>query len=615
MKFFAAILVLVALIACGTAPTPTPSGSHTWLPLRGLPTHATVLALAVDPRDATRIFASTYDTTGAYVSADAAQTWRAFGDGLDRTPTLTLEFVDNTLFASTTAGLYTLRDQKWTRIDAVPAVAVYSIARGADGTVYAATDAHGIFASADAGKTWTRMPGLDAEIILSVAASDAQTLFAGTSGRGAFVTRDAGKTWRALDPFAGEYVSLIAVDPRDGQTLFLRTRNGLYRSRDAGQSWQRLLSGIETEIVHALFFDSFSQRIYAATGGRGVFASDDEGVSWQNLAAGLPQGVAALSIVQVDAQTLLAGTQNGIYISHDAGKSWSAASDGLGAPQVHGLALDQSGALLVATEDGLFRSNVTGEFARIGSDAMRVPVLSVATAPSNPKVIYAGTFHRGVFVSDNGGASWNPAGDLFSGRLSPTGLAVDPQNEQNVFARVLFERIYKSTDGGDAWHAVWTGMPDDAEVETMSIAPSDSRQMFAGTNDGLYASHDAGESWTRRGLDDRTVFAVWVDPRDANALLAGATDGLYRSDDAGATWTPIALSQISVTAIARDAAGNLYAGTKYNGVWVSRDNAKTWVRFGLDDDSVIALVVDDARGTAGAVYAGTTRGIFRLTTR
>ncbi len=608
MKYFAAIFVLVALAACGTAPTPTPSVSHAWLSLRGLPTHATVLALAVDPRDATRIFAGTYDTTGAYVSTDQARTWHAFGDGLDRTPVLALVFVDNTLFAGTTAGLYTLRDDKWTRIDALPTVAVYSITRGADGTIYVATDAHGIFASADAGKTWTRIPGLDGEIILSVAALDAQTLFAGTSGHGAFVTRDAGKTWQALYAFSGDYVSVIAVDPRDGRSIYLRTRGGVFRSRDAGATWQMLAGGIQTESVNTLLFDSHSSRIYAATSGRGVFASDDDGASWQNLNAGLPQGVAALSLAQIDAQTLLAGTQNGIYITRDAGKSWSATSDSLGAPQVHALALDQTGALLAATEDGLFRSDASGAFARIGSDAMRVPVLSVATAPSNPKTIYAGTFRRGIFVSADGGTSWNPAGDIFSGRLSPAGLAVDPQNDQNVFARVLFERVYKSTDGGDAWHAVWTGMPDDAEVETMSIAPSDPRQMFAGTNDGLYSSSNAGESWTRRGLDARTVFAVWVDPRDANALLAGATDGLYRSDNAGATWTPIALAQTSVTVIARDAAGNFYAGTKYNGVWISRDHAKTWARFGLNDDSVIALVVDDARG---ALYAATTRGVFK----
>jgi photosystem II stability/assembly factor-like uncharacterized protein len=633
MKLFAAITLLSALVACGTAPAPTPPVSSTWLPFqRGLPTQATVLALAVDLRDPARIIAGTYDTTGAYITLDGARSWRVFNAGLERTPILAMLYAGDSLLAGTTAGLYRLVDQTWTRIDAVPAVAIYSLSRDANGAIYVGTDTRGIFASTDSGSTWAHIPGLDGEIALSVAsvasspgkeasiskqsapgdaapASDKQTLFVGTSGHGAFVTRDRGKTWQTLYAFSGDYVSLITVDPRDGKSLYLRTRGGLFRSRDDGVTWQQLRGGIETELVNALLFDSFSSRIYVATSGRGVFASDDDGASWLNLNAGLPPGVATLALAQVDAQTLLAGTQTGVYITRDAGRSWSVASDGVGAPVVHTLALNpQSGALYAATETSLYRSDASGNFEQVGDAALRAPTLSIAIAPSNPQVIYAGVYRHGIFVSRDGGASWNAAGDIFSGRLSPTGLAVDPQNAQNVFARVLFERIYKSADGGDAWHAVWTGMPDTAEVETLSIAPSDPTRMYAGTNSGLYVSRDAGESWTLRGFADQTLFAFWIDPRDPNAVLAGATDGLYRTNDSGESWTPIALAQISVTALARDASGNLYAGTKYNGVWISRDNGKTFARFGLNDDGVIALAVDDVRGI---LYAATTRGIFK----
>jgi photosystem II stability/assembly factor-like uncharacterized protein len=613
MKFLAAIFVLVALASCAPSSNVQSPTSNFWLPFQhGLPTQSTVLALAVDPQDSHRLYAGTYDTTGAYITTDQARTWRAFDTGLDHTPILTLAAFPNAILAGTTAGLYRLIDRTWTRLAALPDAAIYSIARDARGAIYLATDRHGIFSSTDAGATWSHIPGMDNEIALSAAALDAQTIFVGTSGHGAFVTRDRGRTWHALHEFSGDYVSLIAIDPRDTRSIYLRTRGALFRSPDAGETWQPLAVG---DIVHALLFDAFSNRVYAATGGRGVLVSGDAGATWQSLADGLPLGTATLSLAQVDAKTLLAGTQIGIYITRDAGLTWHAASDGLGAPQVHALELNpRTGALFAATETGLYRADGNGNLARVGGETLNAPVLSIALAPNQPDAMYAGAYRRGIFVSRDGGASWQSAGGIFHARLSPTGLAVDPWNDQNVFARVLFERIYKSTDGGDTWHAVWSGMPDTAEVETMSIAPSDPARMYAGTDKGLYYSQNAGESWTPRGLDTLTVFALWIDPRDPNAVLAGATDGLYRSADAGNAWTRIGLAQISVTAIVRAANGDLFAGTKYNGVWVSRDGAKNWTQLGsgLDHASVISLIVDDARGL---LYTATTRGVFKLATR
>lgn len=607
---------LIGLFGLITACTPlsvsTPTLAPTpWSPYQiGLPTHTTILALAVSPRNPNTVFAGAYDTTGVYVSTDQARSWRAISAGLNHASVLSLQFIGDTLFAGTTAGLYRLRDTQWEQVDPVVAVAVNAIMLRADGTAYIATNGSGVFKSADAGESWTRLAGLDSEMILSVAALDAQTLIAGTSGHGAFVTRDGGRTWHALGLFAGEYVSSIVMDPRDGKTIYLSTHSGLFRSRDGGVTWQRLLGGIETEIDYALLFTP--ERIYAATGNRGVFVSEDDGGSWQNDSAGLPGGVAMLAIAQLDAQTILVGAQNGIYLTQNAGKRWQPVNDGLGVPQIHALALNpQSEALFAATEDGIYRAQSDGQFEPVGGDAPHEPTLSIAITSSNPQVIYAGTYRRGIFVSRDGGASWHPAGDMFQGRLSVPGLATDPRNDRNVFARVLFERIYKSSDGGETWHAVWTGMRDGDQVQTINPAPSDPTQMYAGTADGLYFSQNGGESWQGAGLGGLSVFAIWIDPGDPRSLLAGATDGLYRRADSDTPWVPSGLAGITVTDIIRNANMTLFVGSKYHGVWVSRDNARTWTRLGtgLDDASVIALSADNARGV---LYAATTRGLFKI---
>ncbi|HEX7588059.1 MAG TPA: hypothetical protein VF478_07080, partial [Anaerolineae bacterium] len=463
------IFLLGLLAACAPAPLSTSIPAPTpWSAYQsGLPTHATILALAVSPHEPRVVFAGAYDTTAAYVSTAQARSWRAISAGLDNASVFALQFIGDTLFAGTTTGLFRWRAEAWERVASVPVVSVYSIERGADGAGYLATETQGIFTSADGGNTWTHMPGLDGKRVTSVAVLDAQTIFAGTSGDGAFVTRDHGSTWQALAPFADEYVSLVEIDPRGGESIYLSTHRGLFRSRDGGVSWQHLLGGIETEIVYALLITP--ARIYAATGGRGVFVSEDDAASWQNESAGLPGGVAMLALAQLDAETVLVGAQNGIYLTRDSGKTWQSANDGLGAPQIHALALDpQSGALFAATEDGLYRAQSDGRFEPVGGAALNDPTLSIAIASSNPQMMYAGTYRRGIFVSRDGGASWNPAGDIFQGRLSVPGLTTDPRNGQDVFARVLFERIYKSSDEGATWHAVWTGMRDGDQVQTMN---------------------------------------------------------------------------------------------------------------------------------------------------
>ncbi len=73
----------------------------------------------------------------------------------------------------------------------------------------------------------------------------------------------------------------------------------------------------------------------------------------------------------------------------------------------------------------------------------------------------------------------------------------------------------------------------------------------------------------------------------------------------------IGLPQITVTAILRDRHGLVYVGTKYNGVWRSQDDGKSWTRFGLEGDSITALVDDDAHDL---LYAATALGLFRAST-
>ena len=586
-----------------------------WISLNAqLPTHVPVTALALHPLAPETIFAGTYDRAGMYSTRDIREGWQPDRTGLAAAPVYALLARERELFAGTAAGLYrrAWNADYWQRADPVPEVAVNALAGNAGGEILAATDGRGMWTSGDEGTTWSRLPGLDDEPLLSILPLDAQTIFVGTAGHGLFVTRNRGADWESVPQFESAYVALVAPDPRDANTLFVGPRGGLERSRDAGRTWEALGGGIEKEIVTALRVHPGRGKIFAGTAGRGLLFSDNDGATWQEVknSDGLnvfPRGRAVLTIVARN-NSIFVGTEDGVFYSEDVGLVWNRidSENKLGVPALRDLEF-HADALWIATDDGLYRQ--TRGIERVAALQIAAPISAIASAPSSAHRIYAGTDGKGVFVSDDGGATWNAATGELGGKTRVAQLAVDPTNPEIVFARLLFERLYKSTDGGDSWRAIWTGMPVEEQLQTFAIAPNNPRILYAGGDTQLFYSDDGGETWQSRGLQGISTLALWIDAQDANHVWAGATDGLYVSADAGKTWRGPLLEGKTVSAVARDARGNFYVGTKYNGLFRADASANQFTRAGqgLETASVNELALDERRGV---LYALTDAGLF-----
>jgi len=208
------------------------------------------------------------------------------------------------------------------------------------------------------------------------------------------------------------------------------------------------------------------------------------------------------------------------------------------------------------------------------------PVASIgalAVAPSNTKVLYAGTGESdirsdlasgdGVYKSTDGGQTWKNVGLKNSRQISR--IVIDPSNADVVYVGVLghaygpsAERgVYKTADGGLTWQHVLDKGPD-IGIADMAIANDQPNVVFAATwnahrppwstyapltgpGSGLYRSTDAGATWTQltgHGLPDgnwgRVGVAVSPDGMRVYALIADKKkSGLYRSDDGGTTWS------------------------------------------------------------------------------
>jgi len=291
-----------------------------------------IVGLAVSPdfrRDRT-IAVTTY-VKGAFMSRNGGDSWRLANEGLTVdevgagnkfAPLWRLHNVvfspdfasDGTIFSATWVSIVksTDRGASWKEVDvsAPPSgedlrqfVLAVSPSYASDRTVFAATRHGEVFRSEDRGEpgTWTRVGGFEAgERVRSLAVSphyaDDRVLYAGTV-EGVYVSRDGGETWHAAGPRTGtepqgretDPGAMIAISPAYGSdgTVFVGTNSGLFVTRDAGQSWDALVapltasSTIEAVAVSPNYEDD--RTILVSTRELGLVRSTDAGASFHRV--------------------------------------------------------------------------------------------------------------------------------------------------------------------------------------------------------------------------------------------------------------------------------------------------------------------------------------------
>lgn len=190
-------------------------------------------------------------------------------------------------------------------------------------------------------------------------------------------------------------------------------------------------------------------------------------------------------------------------------------------------------------------------------------------------------------------------------------VAVDPGATGTLYAATYWNGVFKSTDGGRLWSRTglwWTGGPP---ISALVIDPLNPETVYVGLRESssFLKTTDGGESW--RSLDLFTgISALSIDAADTRILYAGSPrDGIFKSTDAGASWSSASagLAGVEITSLAVDptAPGAIYAGTSA-GVFRSGNGGRSWEATGLARSDVVALVI--GRSPPGIVYAGTRGG-------
>lgn len=253
---------------------------------------------------------------------------------------------------------------------------VYSVAAvlKKDGlTVYAGTQPAALFVSRDLGQSWTELPGLRqvpgtehwtfpappriAHTKMLVFDPRDPDRFYAAIEQGAFLkTLDGGRTWREYDGYskpddrAYRDIHQIMVVPSEPDTVYMTTGVGLYRSRNGGETWERL-TGAEFRLAYPdHIVMSPDDRTIFMTGARAdpgvwrkshvadtaIVRSRDGGKSWEELR----QGFSVLPRANIEAMTIasypggftlfVGDTDGAVHASEDGGNSWSRIADALG---------------------------------------------------------------------------------------------------------------------------------------------------------------------------------------------------------------------------------------------------------------------------------------------
>ena len=303
-------------------------------------------------------------------------------------------------------------------------------------------------------------------------------------------------------------VRAVVIHPRNPDVIFAGAQDGPYRSRDGGDTWERLDFPSPGLAVWSFAFDPGDpDTMYLGTGPALLFRSRDGGDSWHQvvnarqparLDMGFPDRLIDIAIDPAKPATIFAGVEvGGVMRSDDGGETWADCSEALVA--------------LAETRPEL-RS-------RIGSDTEIEGMLdthSLAMTPSQPGTAYLAV-RMGLFRSDDGGRSWD---DLAVGRFSPLtycrDVVVSPTDPDVLYACLSDEAIgrdgslWRSQDLGKSWRR-FDQVTCRSTLMQVAAHPRDPGQVWCATRQGqVFGTLDDGATWSEYPLPPggRDVYAI-----------------------------------------------------------------------------------------------------------
>jgi photosystem II stability/assembly factor-like uncharacterized protein len=496
---------------------------------------------------------------------------------------------DGHIFASRdAAGQWMLLGRAGTRLDSVITSIVFdprdSKSVWASAWTQDSAEGGGVYHSEDGGHIW-KPSGLEGHAVraLATAVSRPGLLVAGAVD-GMFRSLDAGRTWQRLTPEGHEELrnfDSVALDPVNPEIIYAGTYHLPWKSVDGGAHWKPVHDGMidDSDVMSILVDRAHPRRVYASACS-GIYLSEDGALLWRKI-QGIPYSARRTQVILQDpekAPTVYAATTEGLWITANAGTIWR---------------------------------------------RLTPPDWVINAVLALPGRIVIGTEKLGVLISDDGGAQFRASNAGFYHR-EIVALALDRETPGRVLAVLANapEPLLATEDGG----ATWSGLGPGLKMQGLRRIHAAPGGWWAAMEHGGLMRYDSSKrTWTQvgkltpetaatlaslverkpgsRGAASRVVASLLNEPVNdmgfADTSWFAATDhGLLRSDDHGETWALMPLGPLPtlpVRSVRVSADGESLWIVSLRGMVFSHDAGKTWSWHDLPESAGSALWLDSAR--------------------
>ncbi|MBI2221943.1 MAG: glycosyl hydrolase [Acidobacteria bacterium] len=344
--------------------------------------------------------------------------------------------------------------------------------------------------------------------------------------------------YRMIGPHRGSRSTAVAGVPSQRETFYMApAAGGVWKTTDGGETWvnvsdEYFKAGSVGAIAVA---DSDHNVVYVGTGsacirgnvspGIGMYKSTDAGRSWQHIGLDDAGQIARVRVHPSNADVAYVAAlghafgpnkERGVFRTKDGGKTW---------------------------EKLLFVNERTGA-VDLSMDATNPRILYAAmwSAERKPWTFTSGSADGGLYKTTDGGDTWTQVKNgLPQGIVGRIGVAVSPANANRVWAIVEAEDggVFRSEDAGGTWQRV----NDDRELQArpwyymhIFADPRDENAVYVGSSHFM-KSTDGGRSFAPIAVPHGDQHDLWLNPNDPNVMIEANDGGAQVSFNGGRSWS------------------------------------------------------------------------------
>jgi photosystem II stability/assembly factor-like uncharacterized protein len=349
----------------------------------------------------------------------------------------------------------------------------------------------------------------------------------------------SGVKWRNIGPFrGGRSAAVTGVAGKPNLYYFGATGGGVWRTTDAGSSWENISDGYFGGSIGAVTVSEWDNNVIYVGGGEktvrgnvsygdGMWKSVDAGKTWESIGLKNSRHISRVRVHPKNPEIVYAAVMGDLYKSSE--------------------------------ERGVYKSENGGkDWKRVLFANENAGAVDLIMDPNNPRILYASTWRirrtpyslesggpgSALWKSTDAGETWKNISDnkgLPKGIWGISGITVSPVNSDRLYAIIENENggVYRSGDAGKTWVKVNEdrSLRQRAWYYTRIYADTKDEDGVYVLNVNYHYSNDGGKTFNSEAAPHGDHHDLWIDPNDNQRMVIADDGGAQVSFDAGENWS------------------------------------------------------------------------------